>query len=363
MRRRSPLPALVLATLGLGLPATAGLLWLRSRPVEEAPVLASPEQRDIVRKTVATGAVRPRDEVAIKPRVSGVVSVLHVEPGDLVEAGDPIADIKVIPNSGQLAAAQAQVQEATLALQEAERLRDESAALGAQGAASAAELRTAEDRVALARQRRDAARTDLAIVRDGASRAAGDVSTQVRATVSGMVLTVPVKLGASVIEANTFNEGTTVAELANMQDIVFLGMIDEAEVGGVNEGMPLQVRVAAWPDLKLDGVLEHISPKGVDVAGAVQFELRARVDLSGALDRFVRAGMSANADIVLERRDGVLAISEALLAPGKEPAVEVKVGDGFERRPVQLGLSDGIWVEVQGGIGPGDVLRRPTGPG
>lgn len=363
MRRDKLFPIAILSLLLLGIPASAALLWARSRPVEAPPVLAQPAVRDVVLKTVATGSVVPRNEVAIKPRVSGILDRLHVEPGETVQAGQLIADIRVVPDSAQLAAAKSAVREAEIRRNDALRERDQVADLVDQGAASTLELDRAETTVKLREQELSAAKTDLAIVRDGANRAAGQVSTAVRSTVDGMVLTVPMKEGASVIEANTFNEGTTLAEVADMGDLVFLGMVDEAEVGRIAEGMPLSVVIAAWPDETLPGTLEHISPKGVDVAGAIQFEIRAALALpEGEGARFVRANMSANADIVLERREQVLTISESLLVfEGDQTLVEAQAGEGFEARPVKLGLSDGIHVEVLSGVSAGDTLRRPAG--
>lgn len=362
MTRPNLFPLFVLAFLVVGLPATAGLLWLRSQPADEPPVLAQPATRTIVLKTVATGSVVPRDEVAVKPRVSGIVETLHVEEGDLVAAGDLIADIRVLPNSAQLASARSAVREAEIRRRDATTERDRVLALAEQGAASATERQQVETTFALRTQELQAAQTDLVIVREGAARGAGQVSTRVVATVSGMVLTVPVKEGASVIEANTFNEGTTVAELADMTDLIFEGMLDESEVGRVSEGMPLSVVIAAWPDDILPGTLEHISPKGEDVSGAIQFGIRAALDLSTVGDRFVRAGLSANADIVLDQRTDVLTISESLLRfEDGQPLVEVETGEAFEARPVTLGLSDGIHVEVIQGVRPSDTLRRPRG--
>ena len=360
MNARKLLPLAVLVFLVVGVPATAGLLWLRSRPVEAPPTLGAPERRDVVVKTVATGSVVPRDEIALKARVSGVVEALLVEPGDTVEEGQLIARIRVIPDSGQLASAKAEVREARIRRADARRERDELRALVAKGAVSQSDLDGAETAVALAEQFVAAAETDLTIVRDGASRAVGAVSTSVRATVAGMVLTVPVEVGDSVIEANTFNEGTTVAEVADMTDLIYVGFVDEAEVGRLREGMDLSVTLAAWPDTRLEGTLEHISPKGTDVAGAIQFEVKAALDLTTAGDRFVRANMSANADVVLDRADGVLAVSEAFLVPDIEDTrVWVKAGDGWAERAVELGLSDGIYAEVRSGLTEGDVLRRP----
>ena len=360
MRSSRLVPIAVLLFLVLGVPATAGLLWLRSRPVEVPPVLGKPAVRDIVVKTVATGSVVPRNEVALKPRVSGVLSAFHVEPGDMVEKGQLIAQIRVIPDAGQLANARAAVREAQIVLKDAKRDRNELKALVAKNAVGQNQLDDAQTAVALAEQDLLAAQTDLAIVRDGASRAVGSVATSVRSTVAGMVLTVPLEVGDSVIEANTFNEGTTVAEVADMRDLIYLGFVDESEVGRLREGMPLSVTLAAWPDTRLEGTLEHIAPKGVDVSGAIQFEVRAAIDLASAGERFVRANMSANADIVLDRRGGVLAVSEAFLVPDSDgEQVVVKAGEGWVQRPVELGLSDGIYAEVLSGLSEGDVLKRP----
>jgi len=362
MNVRKLLPLAVLGFLVLGVPATGGLLWLRSRPVEAPPVLGAPETRDITIKTVATGSVVPRDEVALKARVSGVVAELLVEPGDTVEAGQLIARIRVIPDSARLASAKAGVREARIRRTDARRERDELQALVAKNAASQADLDAAQTRVDLAEQAVSAAHTDLTIVRDGASRSVDAVATSVVATVPGMVLTVPIEVGDSVIEANTFNEGTTIAEVADMTDLIYVGFVDEAEVGRIREGMDLTVTLAAWPDARLHGTLEHIAPKGVDVSGAIQFEVRAALDLSSAGDRFVRANMSANADIVLDRREGVLAVNESFLVPDLEDdRVLVQTTTGFDERPVELGLSDGIYAEVKGGVAEGDVLKRPEG--
>ncbi len=354
------LPFAVLAFIVLGVPTTGGLLWLRSRPVETAPVLGAPEVRDIVLKTVATGSVVPRVEVALKARVSGVIDKLLVEPGDIVEEGQLIAHIRVIPDAAQLATAKAEVREAKIRRRDAKRDRDELKALVKKGAASQSALDDANTQLALAEQALAAAETDLTIVRDGAARSVGRVATAVRATVPGMILNIPVKEGDSVIEANTFNEGTTIAEVANMTDLIYVGFVDEAEVGRIHEGMPLSLTLAAWPDARLTGTLEHISPKGVDVSGAIQFEVRASLDLTSAGDRFVRANMSANADIVLDRRDQVLAVSEAFLVPDIEDTrVLVQAGESWREQPVELGLSDGIYAEVLNGLATDAVLKRP----
>ncbi len=357
VRRLGPL--LVVALVALAFLGTVAFLWDRSRQRPEAVQTTAPQVRDIVRKTVATGAIVPRTEVAIKPRVSGVIAALHVDPGQVVAAGDLIAEIRVVPDSGRLAGAEARVRTAQLALEDARRELERAEELAEEQAISQAELDRTRSTYTLRTEELAAAREDLQIVRDGASRRAGSVSTEVRSTVAGMVLDVPVREGWSVIESNTFNEGTTIATVADMSDLIFQGQVDESEVGKIDEGMPLDITVAAFSGRRFQGTLEYISPKGQDSQGAVVFEIRASIPPPD--DVFLRAGSSANADIVLDSREGVLAIEEAVLQfEGEKPYVEVGAGpDQFARRDVDLGLSDGIWVEVKDGVSADDLLKRP----
>ncbi|MCB9744802.1 MAG: efflux RND transporter periplasmic adaptor subunit [Alphaproteobacteria bacterium] len=359
MRRILPL-LIVLGVLG-AFGGTLWFLWDKSREKPEVFETAQATVTDIVRKTVATGAIVPRNEVALKPKVSGIIASLAVEPGQTVKAGDLIAEIRITPNSAQLASAQSQVAQAEISLKDAEARLQRSEQLFEQGALSTAALD--QDRLAysLRQQELAAAQTNLRIVREGAATRSATAATLVRSTVEGMILDVPVKIGESVIEANTFNAGTTIATVANMGDMIFQGKVDESEVGRIAEGMPLAITIGALEDLRFDGTLEYIAPKGVLDRGAVQFEIRAAVALKE--DVFVRAGVSANADIVLDRRDQVLAIKESLLQFDEgAPFVEVEVGEqAFERREVELGLSDGIHVEVLGGVTPEDKLKQPKG--
>jgi len=340
---------------------TVAFLWNRAQGDPVVVETATPQVRDIVRKTVATGAVVPRNEVEIKPRVSGVLSAVHVETGQLVQAGDLIAEIRVVPDSGRLASAEARVRTADLSLADARRELERGEELADDQAISTAELDRLRSTHALRKEELDAARVDLQIVRDGASRRAGGVSTEVRSTVSGMVLWVPVEVGQSVIESNTFNDGTTIASVADMNDLIFQGKVDESEVGRISEGMPLDITVAAFPGQHFEGTLEHIAVKGELDQGAVQFEIRAA--LTPPDDVFLRAGSSGNADIVLERADQVLAVEEALLQfDGEQPYVERADGqEGYARADVELGLSDGIWVEIKAGVDASDTLKRPEG--
>lgn len=336
---------------------TLGFLVARSRPPAEAVETTAPEVRDIVLKTVATGAVVPRVEVEIKSRVSGVLQAMHVEPGEEVSAGDLIAEIRIIPDSASLNNAQTSVRTARIELDDAERERDRATSLYEKSALSSAELQRAQRDFSLAQQTYGAALANLQIVKEGATRGSGNVSTEVRSTVTGMVLAVDVEPGQSITETSTFNEGTTIAAVANMRDIVFEGNIDESEVGRLREGMALSITVGALDDQTIPGTLEYISPKGVLLDGTVQFAIRAAIQPSD--DRFIRAGSSANADIVLDRRDQVLAIDErALQFDDGQVFVEIETrSNRFERRPVKVGLSDGLTIEVLEGLTAGDVVK------
>lgn len=366
MTRNASWPLYVAAGVGMLFLVTLAFLFVQSRPPAETARVVAVETNDIVLKTVATGAIVPRAEVEIKSRVSGVVDRLHVEPGAQVEAGALIAEIKVIPNSVALNNATASLQSARIAYDDARVELERAEALARQSAISAAELQAARTTHDLARQSYDAATANLQIVRDGATRGSTDVSTQIRSTIAGMVLSVDVEEGESVTETNTFNAGTTIASVANMADLVFEGNVDESEVGRVRQGMPLDITVSALRERKIGGTLEYISPKGVLVDGAVQFQIRAAIRLpstEGDDTLFIRAGSSANADIVLDRRTGVLALDEAALRfDGDRVLVDVELSPGrYQERAVLVGLSDGLKIEVVEGLAEGDRVRVPRG--
>lgn len=347
---------LVVLVLG-GFVTTMGFLWWQSRETPEEVQIAVVETGDVVLKTVATGSVVPRNEVAVKSRVSGVVSALHSEPGLQVDVGDRIASIRILPDSASLQNAQSEVRRSRIALDDAQAELARAESLMAANAVSAAELQRARTARDLAAQDHQAAVANLQIVREGAARGVGDVSTEVVAPVAGMVLSVDVKVGYSVIESNTFNEGTTVAYVADMDDLVFEGFLDESEVGRVKEGMPITLTVGALQNAKLEGTLEYISPKGIDQDGAVQFEIRAAIRPPDGV--FVRAGSSANADIVLGRAEGVPVVQErALRFDGDRIWVKKEGGAEVD---VQVGISDGLTIEIVEGLAPGDKVELPSG--
>ncbi|MGB0176183.1 MAG: efflux RND transporter periplasmic adaptor subunit [Owenweeksia sp.] len=326
-------------------------LYNKSQKAPEIFSTETPFYGDIINKSVATGSIIPREEIEIKPQVSGIINEVYVEAGDKVVFNEEIARIQVIPDMVSLNNAENRVEVAQLALNNAKLDYDRNKTLYEKNVISRSEYQQFDLSYNNARQELEAARDNLQIIREGASRKAGRASLNVvKATIPGMVLDVPVKVGNQVIESNNFNEGTTIASVADMTDLIFEGKIDESEVGKIREGMPILLTVGAIENKRFNADLEYISPKGVEENGAIQFMIRARVKLDSS--DFIRAGYSANADIVLSRRDSVLAIKESLVQyeDGK-PFVEVATGDQqFEKRPIELGLSDGINVELLGGI-------------
>lgn len=338
---------------------TLRFLYERSK---DKPVVWQTERAvvaDVVRKTIAAGAIVPRKEIAIKPRASGVIEELAVQPGQLLESGDLIARIRIIPDMVSLNNAEARVDSAELNLAAAEKELLRIQRLRGEQLIAESELTRAELEVELGKKELSAARNNVQLIKEGAIRGSGKVSNLVTSTVAGMVIEVPVKEGASVIEANTFNEGTTIAAIADMKDLVFQGHVDESDVGKLREGMPVSIAVGALQTERFEGTLEYISPKGIAKEGTIEFEVRAAIAIPPG--QFLRANYSANADIILERRDGVLSVDEKVLQfEGKQPFVEVRTGPGtFERRDVKLGLSDGARAEVLEGVTPDDDIKVP----
>lgn len=347
--------------------AFGGTLWFLYQKSHQPPVVFethTPFRTDIVKKTVATGSVVPRQEVEIKPQVSGIIEELYVEPGQQVVKDDPIARIRIVPDIGSLAAAENRLEVARNNADNAKLDYERNQELVDRGLISDADFQRYELALKNARQEVAAAEDNLAVIRKGARFKAADqdaTNTLVRATTPGMVLEVPVELGDSVIEANTFNAGTTIATVADMDEMVFKGTVDESEVGKLREGMTLLLTIGAIEDRQFEATLEYISPKGVEQEGAIQFEIRAALELPDS-STFIRANYSATADIVLDRRDDVLAVQESWLEfDGDQPYVEVETApQQFERRDLKLGISDGIAVEVLDGVTAEDRIKDPN---
>lgn len=361
-----------------------------------------PKIEDVLKKTVATGSVKPRKEVNIKPQVSGVVEKLYVEAGQLVSKGQKLAKIKLVPSEVNINNAQSSVELARIRYKESQRELERQKQVNTQnldvnqsklqyevskveeerqkklfndGVISQQEyqnfkvdmdvkqtayqnaqilsgnnLKQFTADVDIRKQELEAAINNLSLLREGATKNSRQVSNVVTSTVSGMILELPVEEGSSVIERNTFNEGTSIATIADMTSLIFEGKVDESDVGKLTEGMPLVLTVGAIVDEKFDALLEYISPKGVVEEGTVKFEIRA--DITPREDIFLRAGYSANADIILGKKEQVVTINERdVIYSNDSTFVEVATGDQeFEKREVELGLSDGIIVEVVNGL-------------
>lgn len=350
-----------LGLFGVVLIWTFVFLWKKSRPEKISYQIVTPVTGNIEKKTVATGKVEPRDEVLIKPQISGIVSEVYKEAGQKVKAGDVLAKVKVIPEMGTLNSAESRVNVARINLSQIQREYDRTRQLFDGKVIAREEFEKMETELKRAKEEVQNAQDNLEIVRDGIARRSAQFSnTQIRATITGMILDVPIKVGNSVIQSNNFNDGTTIASIADMSDMIFKGKIDETEVGRIREGMPLTLTVGALQDSKFDAVLEYISPKSVEENGAILFEIKAAARIPDSV--FVRAGYSANAEIILDQRKEVLTIPESTVEFQQDSAfVQVLVAEEpeqkFEKRAVTLGLSDGINIEVKEGVGAADKIR------
>jgi len=332
----------------------------QAKPVEFETT--QPIKTEIIKSTVATGSVLPRKEIMIKPQVSGIVEELYVEAGDMIKKGDLLAKIKIIPDMVSLNNAQSRLNRARISFDDSKRQYERQLDLLEQGVIARAAFESYELSYRNAMEEVEAAENNLELIKEGQTKKGGQATnTIVRSTAEGMVLDVPVEIGYSVIESNTFNDGTTIASVADMGDMIFEGKIDETEVGKIKEGMPLILTVGAIDDASFSAILEHISPKGVEENGAIQFEIKANVQLQQ--DQFIRAGYSANAKVVLDRTDSVLAIPESILQfEGDSSFVEVEIApQQFEKRYIETGLSDGINVEVKSGLSMEDKIKKPSG--
>lgn len=339
-------------------------LYIKSQPKPVEYNEFEPKQMDIRKTTVVTGKVEPRNEVNVKPQISGIITEILKEAGQKVEAGEVIAKVKVIPDMSSLSAAQARVRLAGINERQARTDFEREKALFDKGLVSADEYDKIAQALRQAREESAAAQDNLEVVRDGVSKTnASASSTLIRSTVTGLILDIPVKVGNSVILANTFNDGTTIATVANMNDLIFRGNIDETEVGRLTTGMTMKITIGALQDLKFDARLEYISPKATDQNGANQFEIKAAVNLPTSSEQ-IRSGYSANAEIVLAEARGVLSVPESAIEfSGNDTFVYVVKGSGkektYERRKVTTGLSDGINIEIRSGLKKGETVRGP----
>ena len=355
---------IISAIIALIFIGTFVFLWQKSQPKEVVYNEFTPKLDSIQKTTIITGKIEPRNEVNIKPQISGIISELLKEPGDYVNAGDVIAKVKVIPDMAQLSSAEMRVRLADINLKQAETDFERVENLYNQKLVSADEYDKSKMALNQAKHERLAAQDALEVVRDGVSKSnAKASSTLIRSTISGVILDIPVKVGNSVILSNTFNDGTTIATVANMNDLIFRGNIDETEVGQLVIGMNMKITIGALQDLNFDAALEYISPKAVESNGANQFEIKAAVKLAKDGSK-IRSGYSANAEIVLSKADNVLTVPESAIEfSGDSTFVYVLIDSvskkNYERRPVDIGLSDGVNIEIKKGLTAKDKVRGP----
>lgn len=339
-------------------------LYIKSQPQPEVYDEFTLQRTDIRKTTVVTGKIEPRNEVNVKPQISGIITEILKEAGETVQEGEVIAKVKVIPDMGSLSAAQSRLRLAEINRKQAQTDYDREKTLFDKGLVAADEYDKIAQALRQAREEVDAAQDNLEVVRDGVSKSnASASSTLIRSTITGLILDIPVKVGNSVILANTFNDGTTIATVANMNDLIFRGNIDETEVGRLSTGMTMKITIGALQDLKFDARLEYIAPKATDQNGANQFEIKAAVNLPSNATN-IRSGYSANAEIVLAEAKNVLAVQESAIEfDGDDTYVYVIKGEGdkqtYERRKVQTGISDGINIEIRSGVKPNERIRGP----
>ncbi|GGF75424.1 efflux RND transporter periplasmic adaptor subunit [Wenyingzhuangia marina] len=319
----------------------------------------TPFTTTIVKKTVATGTVIPEDEVEIKPQISGIIEKIFVEEGAQVKEGDLIAKIKVVPNEQSLNSAKGRVTTAKLKLDNTTKEYERSKKLFEKGVIANQEFNTADLQYKQAVQDLANAERDYKIIKLGSATGSSSANTNIKATISGTILEIPVKQGDQVIESNNLNAGTTIAFIANLNHMIFEGKVDEAEVGKLKENTPLEITIGAINTKKFNADLTFIAPKGVDEQGAVMFKIKASLKLNDSIN--IRAGYSANAALILDKSENILAVKESLVQYDKEtekPYVEIEqTPQQFVRKDISLGLSDGINVEVTKGISKEDKIK------
>ena len=338
---------------------TMYFLYTKSKKVPEVFETKNPFVSNIIRKTVATGSVVPRKEIDIVPQVSGIIDQLFIVAGDFVKKDQVIARIKIIPDMVNLNNAENRMNRAKLNFENAKIDYDRQQKLYDDKVVSYDEYKTSKVNYDAAKEEMTAADNNLDLIKNGVTKKAQTATnTLVRATVNGMVLDVPIKEGNSVIQSNTFNNGTTICTVADMKDMIFKGKVDETEVGKIKEGMPIELEIGAIEKDKFGAILEYIAPKGKEENGAIQFEIKANVVLKE--NQFIRAGYSANANIVLEKKDSVLVIPEGLLKFEKDSSfveIETAKPQEFEKRMVKTGISDGINIEITKGLTKADKVK------
>lgn len=350
-----------LVILGLILVSTFYFLWKKSQPEKIVYQIETVKTGTIENSIVATGKVSPRDEILIKPQISGIITEITKEAGDYITAGEVIAKVKVVPDISQLNSAESRVTVANISLNQVKTEYDRQKQLFSKGVISKEDMDASETSLRKAKEELETSKDNLDIVKTGISKKTAQYSnTQIRSTITGTILDIPVKVGNSVIQANTFNDGTTIASVANMGDLLFVGKIDETEVGRIHTDMPMKLSIGALNNLKFDANLEYIAPKGTEENGAILFEIKGAARVPNSVK--IRAGYSANAEIVVEQASDVLTVPESCISfeNNKSYVYVLKTATPeqiFDKRAVTTGLSNGINIEVKSGLKKNEKIR------
>jgi HlyD family secretion protein len=310
-------------------------------------------------KTVATGKLNPEEEIELKPQISGIVDQIFVEEGDLVSKGDLIAKIRVVPNEQALGSAKSRINTTRLSFENAQTLFNRNKTLFEKGVISKQDFENSELSLNQSKESYDQSKDDYQIIKQGSLSRGSSANTNIVAQISGTILEIPVREGDQVIQSNNFNAGTTIATIADMSKMIFEGKVDESEVGKLEEGKDIKVILGAINEKEFPAVLTFVAPKGVEENGAVQFTIKADVTIEASTK--IRAGYSANAEIEIDSKDSILVIKEALLQFNRiteKPFVELQNENGnFTKKNIEIGLSDGVNVEILEGIEEGDKIK------
>ena len=332
---------------------TFSYLFKKSQPQEKEYEIVEATIGTIEKKTVITGQINPRDEVAIKPQVSGIISNIYKEAGQMVKKDEVIATVKIIPDVSNLTAAESQVRLTKMNLDNVTKAFERQKALKDKGLIATEEFEKSQLEYEQAKENYNSAVDQLDIVKEGISKNAAEyTNTSIKSTIDGMILDVPVKVGNSVINSNTFNDGTTIATVADMRDMIFVGKMDETEVGRINEGVPMTITIGAMNDRSFDAVLEYIATKGTSENGAVFFQMKARLIIPDDIN--LRAGYSANGEIITEQAVDAVVVPESCIIYSGDSTFVYK--DNV-KTPVKTGLSDGVNIVITEGVNAGDMIR------
>ncbi len=337
---------------------TTYFLYQKEKKPAEVFSTESPQMIDIIKKTVATGTIEPRREVLVKPQISGIIEKIYVKPGQEIKQGTVLAKIRIIPEMVRLNESESALNTSKINLDLAEKERIRQQKLFEDKVITQFEFIKYEQDYLIKKEQYENAKNNLDLVKNGSSARIKSTTTEIKATIDGKILDIPVKEGSNVIQANNFNEGTTIASLAKMDDLIFKGKVPESEVGKLQIGMQLNLTIGALSSDTFPARLEFIASKGIEDKGAIQFEVKAGLIPNKKNDK-IRAGFSANADIILDMKPRVLAVKEKNIEFKNDCTfVYVETSkQNFVRKQIITGLSDDLFIEIKSGITKNDVLK------